>query len=169
MENSFKALKTRFPAVIFVTAADIAFLKECHIDPGTAPGKDMVVSRASGEIVLAKEICLAFKKIREALQIPLQITGGFRVLADEERIKAQGGHTAKQSPHFYGVALDIAVPRGWTAENFAKYIIRALNGKCRVGWKAYNGTFIHVDVAHILKDKNGKSPDPINYQAGVTW
>ncbi len=161
--SSFRSLKARFPSVAYVTGADIEFLKSCHISPG--PGGDNVASRDTGEIVLSKELCLLFKAIREAAGKPITINAGFRTEAYQKKLEAQGYKTAKVSPHCFGVAFDLSIPQGYTAESFAKLITKVAKGQVRIGWKAYGGTFVHIDIGFILKP----NPVPAAYKPGVIW
>jgi uncharacterized protein YcbK (DUF882 family) len=97
-----------------------------------------------------------FDYIRETYRRPIQITSGYRTIAHHEKLKAQGLKTAKfVSPHTLGVAMDIKDPylekEGKDHSILYNHINSLPIGKdLRIGFKAYSGKFIHIDIAYEL-------------------
>lgn len=132
------------------------------------PGSDKLACSHCGELYLAVPLVELFNRIRTAVGTGLTVTSGYRCKRYQQQLKDRGYKAASPAtaPHCYGVALDIAVPKGYTQEKFAKLIIKVAKGDARVGYKAYgDGSFVHIDVAHKLVP----NPSPTNFVAGVVW
>lgn len=134
--------------------------------------KREIVCKCCGKLKLAKAIAKLFKGVRDFIGHALTITDGCRCEADQRRLIKSGYSAAtnvKTAPHVMGMALDVAVPPGYTTEQFAGIVVRIakqLFGKaCRVGWRIYGGGFVHFDLCWMLSP----NPDPVNYQPGVSW
>lgn len=74
--------------------------------------------------------------LRQELGVPFVINSGYRCPAHNKRV---GG--AQNSFHVQGLAADIALPKGYTAEEFTNICLK--HGFTGVG--KYS-TFVHVDV-----------------------
>lgn len=141
---------------------------------------------STGKVVIFEPAIELFETLRVYVG-PIIVNSGYR--SDEyqkglyERdIRENGGKPSGKvarpghSPHATGAAMDLAVPCGFTAADFTRIVRRASNTlgypTARVGYKKYNGTFVHVDLVHMLYHPyiNGvPNPQPAAWQPGVVW
>jgi len=123
------------------------------------------------ELLLIPQITKLFNKTREIYGAPLMITAGDRTIKHQRKLLKLGlkGATV-MSPHILGAALDIdAVPSTWDTEKQAcERIIECVNEAAqeikvelpRMGFKAYNYRFVHVDLVFILFEPFTKIEHP---------
>lgn len=163
-------LPTMFPRNKWITAKDVEILRANFM----SPSGDRLGSGGAHQFWLLDHIVTAFGAVRRAAGVPIVITSGHRSHELQKILYAQRSHNGAvafpgTSPHEFGAALDMAVPRGFTQDSFARLIIQTLRGDVRVGWKSYRGQgFVHMDVCQKLIGPDGRPPHPAHV-AGVTW
>lgn len=141
----------------------------------------------TGEVVIFEPLIQVFEKARSVAEKPILLNSGYRSREYQEKLyqadlKAnQGkpsGKVAKpgNSPHMYGAAMDLAIPKGWTARDLAALFRRASIElgfpPVRTGWRQYGGGFIHVDLVFMLFEpylEGIKNPNPLAWLPGVEW
>jgi len=66
------------------------------------------------------------------------------------------------SAHLFGLALDLAV----TGDDVPKFVemVKSLGMDVRIGWKMYNGRFVHIDCGHFIWPRPSEFLVP-----GVEW
>jgi hypothetical protein len=183
--NITEVLPRAFPRNQWVDKGSPVFLASCHLDMGK---NKLGMHVGDTSFYLLKDLCLAYKVIWEEAQRrglgPLVINSAYRSASRQAvlwagALRKYGSYEkARQhvappgsSPHNYGAAFDIIVPRGISQTDFAVMILQVLGRNVRVGYRAYAGQgFVHIDLCHLLiNPKTGLPPDPKNHKAGVTW
>jgi hypothetical protein len=142
---------------------------------------------STGKVVVFEPLIDLFETLRANVGKPIIINSGYRsdgyqlMLYDRDIKEHRGissGKVAKpgHSPHATGSAMDLAVPDGWSAKEFAQAVRMASNElslpTARCGYKKYAGSFIHVDLVHLLYSpyiKGVPNPAPAAWLPGVTW
>ena len=104
-------------------------------------------------LVAMEELFYTFTKVREKVGKPIPITSGYRCPQHIFWMIFEDKKSHLHSPHMFGVALDIAIPSGFTKEQFVG-LIREINPDIRIGYKRYR-TFVHIDTAYILRELGG--------------
>ena len=100
--------------------------------------------KGTGELDMDEEFMEKLVAIREKLNLPMTITSGYR---SKEHNEAIGG--AKNSPHIYGKAVDIAC-HGEKAYKIVQLALEA--GFTGIGVKqkgAHGARFIHIDTMEV--------------------
>lgn len=133
------------------------------ISPHIKVGIDMVWSPDTCEVSLMPQEIALFEELRvKQWKRPIAIDAGYRTIAHELALESQGYKTAGfVSPHSLSSALDLKMIVGSysgdhvTANNLFRQNIRyaatALKlPQPRIGHKAYNETFCHVDLVFML-------------------
>lgn len=89
------------------------------------------------------KLCEAFESLRAHLGgVPLRVTSAYRTAEHQKRVNPR----AKRSYHVRGMALDIAVPKGYTTWTFHDAVGEWARGYDGVGAVGYYPRFVHVDV-----------------------
>lgn len=91
-----------------------------------------------GTVKISSRLVSMLETLRQELGVPFVITSGYR--CDDHNMRVGG---AINSYHVQGLACDIACPRGYTVEEFAKICLD--HGFTGVGAYPSQG-FVHVDV-----------------------
>ncbi len=91
-----------------------------------------------GTVKISSRLVSVLEALRQELGVPFVITSGYR--CDDHNMRVGG---AINSYHVQGLACDIACPRGYTVEEFAKICLD--HGFTGVGAYPSQG-FVHVDV-----------------------
>ncbi len=167
-------------AVPFLTVKGQSHISD-HISQGEFGQKD------TGEVMIFEPLIQVFERARSILGKPILINSGYRSREYQGKLyqadlKAhQGrpsGNVAKpgNSPHMYGAAMDLALPKGWTARDLAALFRRASvelgYPPARTGWRQYGGSFLHIDLVFMLFDPylgGIKNPNPLAWLPGVEW
>jgi uncharacterized protein YcbK (DUF882 family) len=139
------------------------------------------------QLTIFEPVIELFESIRETVGRPIIINSGYRSLEKQKRLYDRdlklndgkpSGKVAKpgNSPHMYGVAMDLSIPSNMNAEQLAALIRkRSVDLKfpmARTGWKQYGGTFVHFDLIPMLFEpylKGIKNPLPQVYVPGLKW
>lgn len=101
------------------------------------------VNCCGGSAPIDAELIDALELLREYVGGPLHINCGFRCLTHNRTLGSQD-----DSQHPLGLAADVAVPDGFTVEQFAE-IAEQVNAFADGGIGRYpTRGFIHVDVRH---------------------
>lgn len=138
-------------------------------------GVDHVTSPDTQEISLMSDMIRLFDKAREIYGRPIPITAGFRTHAHEEALTRSGYKTAKfVSPHSLGAALDLdSRPYTWRTEAQVNAEIRQSVQQAakalalprpRLGHRAYDEKFTHVDLVFMLFQPYTTLPHPAAWQ-----
>ena len=100
---------------------------------------DSPLQQGSGQL-MDKGFLYALNQARHIAGIPFEITSGFRIEADIERLEKQGYKVSKNSSHLKGLAADIAC-----TDSVSRYII--IDALLKAGFTRIGiaKTFIHVD------------------------
>lgn len=143
--------------------------------------------RDTGKVLIFEPLIHVFEKARSILGKPILINSGYRSREYQEKLyqadlkSNQGrpsGNVSKpgNSPHMYGAAMDLAIPKGWTARDLAALIRRASvelgYPPARTGWRQYGGSFLHADLIFMFFDPclaGIKNPNPSSWLPGVEW
>lgn len=137
----------------------------------------------SGEMYIFRDTLDVIEEVRTRIKLPIRVNGrgrryrGYRTPSDQTHLRKVNANAAKGvSPHEYGAALDMDVPRGYTAREFITEIREAERdmgiAKGRIGWKAYGGGWIHYDRVFACFEGGcnaGKNPYPRKWAPGVEW
>ena len=134
-----------------------------------------VEDRWTGEVEIFEPVIQCFEEARRLLGKPIGINSGFRSPEYQQHLKELGYKTATNSPHCWGAALDLAIPRGMTyliLMNAFKQAAKNLKlPRPRFGYKEYSYNFLHFDLIFLLfspyTDK--ENPCPGSWRAGVEW
>jgi hypothetical protein len=137
--------------------------------------KHEVADRWTGEIEIFEPVIQCFEEARKLLGSPIGINSGFRSPEYQQHLKEIGYKTATNSPHCWGAALDLAIPRGTTYLALVSLFKQAARNlklpKPRFGFKEYGYTFVHFDYVYLLfspyTDKENPCPGP--WRAGIEW
>ena len=100
---------------------------------------DSPLQQGSGQLMQPSFLYL-LNQARHIAGIPFEITSGFRVEADIERLEKEGYKVSKNSSHLKGYAADIACESGLERLKIVQSLLEA--GFTRIGIAK---TFIHVD------------------------
>lgn len=134
-----------------------------------------VEDRWTGEVEIFEPVIQCFEEARRLIEKPIGINSGFRSPEYQQHLKELGYKTATNSPHCWGAALDLAIPRGMTylaLINIIKQAARNLGlPKPRLGYKEYSYTFVHMDFVFMLFEPytNKKNPCPLQWKEAVEW
>ena len=101
---------------------------------------DSPLQQGSGQL-MDKEFLYMLNQARHIADTPFEITSGFRIEADIERLEKQGYKVSKNSSHLKGLAADIACESGSERLKIVSALIQA--GFKRIGIAK---TFIHCDT-----------------------
>ncbi len=141
----------------------------------------------TGKAIIFEPLIQVFEKARSILEKPIIINSGYRSREYQGKLYQadlranQGkpsGNVAKpgNSPHMYGAAVDLTIPKGWIARDLADLIRRASVElgfpPARTGWRQYGGSFLHVDLVFMLFEpylEGKKNPNPISWLPGIEW
>lgn len=104
-----------------------------------------------------------------AKEFEVEILSGYREAFHQALLIAQKQTKARLSAHMLGVALDLRVPGegGWPLYRWLER--KRLLGELRVGITAYQGRFIHIDTAHIVKALLQADWLPKEWHPGARW
>jgi hypothetical protein len=173
--------------VPFLMAGNVPYISE-HI-----PAAEFGEHDAKGNwqrnipIVVFEPVVETFEAVRTVVNEPIPVNSGYRspekqrllYLMDlkENHGKPSGKVSSPgNSPHETGAAMDLGIPKGWTAAKLAAEIRKASQrlgyGFVRIGIKKYGGRFIHVDWTFLLYEpyvKGKKNPHPRDWAPGVSW
>lgn len=100
---------------------------------------DSPLQQGSGQLMDAGFLYM-LDNARHIADVPFEITSGFRIEADIERLEKEGYKVSKNSSHLKGVAADIACTDSITRYIIIDALLKA--GFTRIGIAK---TFIHVD------------------------
>ena len=108
---------------------------------------------------------------------PIKVNSGYRGDAFQERLykqNPQGVAKPGSSPHRFGAAMDLAIPKEWTAAKLADLVqaksIALGFDRARCGWREYSGRFLHIDLVYLLFTPFTAIPNPNrSWRPGVTW
>jgi zinc D-Ala-D-Ala carboxypeptidase len=100
---------------------------------------DSPLQQGSGQLMDAGFLYM-LDNARHIADVPFEITSGFRVEADIERLEKEGYKVSKNSSHLKGLAADIACTDSVTRYIIIGALLKA--GFTRIGIAK---TFIHVD------------------------
>lgn len=100
---------------------------------------DSPLQQGSGQLMDAGFLYM-LDNARHIADVPFEITSGFRIEADIERLEKEGYKVSKNSSHLKGVAADIACTDSITRFIIIDALLKA--GFTRIGIAK---TFIHVD------------------------
>ncbi len=92
------------------------------------------------EDLISRKLVAGLDRLRDVIGVAMVVTNGVRCV---EHNKAVGG--AAKSQHLTGMAADILIPRGFTAQTFADSAARIIPDFADGGIGLYN-TFVHLDV-----------------------
>jgi uncharacterized protein YcbK (DUF882 family) len=100
---------------------------------------DSPLQQGSGQL-MDKGFLYTLNQARHIAGIPFEITSGFRIEADIERLEKAGYKVSKNSSHLKGIAADIAC-----TDSVSRYII--IDALLKAGFTRIGiaKTFIHVD------------------------
>lgn len=128
-------------------------------------GVDHLATPDTGECCVLPQMQDLFNETRRIMGAAIPVTSGFRTPAHQEDLVASGHKAAKIiSPHSLGVALDLdarerVINGRWVPEVGVNVLIqdavREAAGKLgyptpRLGHRAYNERFTHVDLVFFL-------------------
>jgi uncharacterized protein YcbK (DUF882 family) len=146
-----------------------------------------LAEHSTGKVVIFEPLIDLFETLRSNIGKAIIINSGYRsdeyqkMLYEQDLRDHRGepsGKVAKpgHSPHATGAAMDLSVPWAWKAAYFARTVRVASNKlslpPARCGYKKYGGSFIHVDLVHMLYHpyiKGIPNPAPAAWLSGVTW
>lgn len=100
---------------------------------------DSPLQQGSGQLMQPSFLYL-LNQARHIAGIPFEITSGFRIEADIERLEKAGYKVSKNSSHLKGYAADIACESGLERLKIVQSLLEA--GFTRIGIAK---TFIHCD------------------------
>lgn len=139
-------------------------------------GTDLLWSPDTHGFSMLPQCVALFEETRKEWANPITVDAGYRTYAHEKALESQGLKTAKfASPHSLASALDYkatagtydgTIAQGNTALRSAfKKAASALGLPApRIGWKAYNGAFIHVDLMPMLFAPFTNLPHPKDWE-----
>lgn len=99
-----------------------------------------------------------YEHLRNVWKAPLPVTSGYRCLNHNAEV---GG--ASLSVHLWGLALDIAHPNDWEADQFYNMVERE-RPDLRIGRYVDKPTLVHIDVAYLIVPRGTKA-----WMRGVRW
>ena len=144
-------------------------IEESSEIPSRYISKEEASCNCCGEAFLFSPMIKLFNAVREKLAVPIRINSFYRCKKHQEELKKQGYKAATISPHNYGCGMDLTIPQGMTIKElmqaFKKESLELGYGVPRFGHKLYNDTFLHVDLAYLLKN----NPCPAAWREGVEW
>ena len=100
---------------------------------------DSPLQEGSGQL-MDKGFLYMLNNARHIANIPFEITSGYRIEADIERLEKEGYKVSRNSSHLKGYAVDIATPSSQHRFKILSALIEA--GFNRIG---IANSFIHVD------------------------
>jgi len=141
-------------------------------------GVDHLASPDTGECCLIPQTRMLFDEIRRIMGVPIPVTAGFRTVAHELNLEAAGHKTAKLiSPHSLAAALDLdarerSINGRWVPEVGINVLIQDAARQAadklgyptpRLGHRAYNERFTHVDLVFFLFAPYTALPHPADW------
>ena len=125
------------------------FFKSSEFDSRLEPGSGAKMH---------KEFLAKLNKARELYAKPMQVTSGFRVRADYDRLKGQGFEVSMTSAHFIGRAVDIR-PASGVLNTWAEWEA-FLNCFWEAGFRRFG---IMNNTLHVDDDPSKRSPATWRY------
>lgn len=142
-------------------------------------GVDHLASPDTGECCLLPQMTRLFDELRRIVGVPIPVTAGFRTVHHQESLIAAGykGVATLISPHSLGAALDLdarerVINGRWIPEVGVNVLIqdaaREAAGQLgyptpRIGHRAYNERFTHVDLIFFLFAPYTALPHPADW------
>jgi hypothetical protein len=129
-----------------------------------------------GKAILFEPTIQLFEKVRELVGKPIPINSFYRCVEKQDELIRDGYKAAKTNPpHCTGAAMDLGIPKGYTARKLINAIKKAAKElglpAPRIGSKAYGYAFVHVDLVFMLYEpylKGKKNPAPA-WVEGAEW
>lgn len=136
-------------------------------------------------IIAYEPTLLLFEALRKSVKKPISIKSGYRNIAKQTQLYLDDLHehhgipskkvaAPEHAPHTTGSAMDIGIPKGYTAQNLAA-LIRKISVElnypmARTGFIIYNYEFVHFDLVFMLFRPYTKTPNPCpEWIPGTTW
>ena len=146
----------------------------------------------TGAVVIYQPLITLFETVRAGISLlrgkdtPITVNSGYRspeyqVALYEADLRANGGKSSGKvakpghSPHETGAAMDLGLPEGFEAKEFAAFIRRVSREldfpEARTGYVIYDYKFVHVDLCPMLyRPYTGTpNPNPEVWKPGVIW
>jgi len=122
------------------------------------------------QVVILEANIEQFEEVRKIIGSPIPINSLYRTEATQKHYIALGYKAAKKFfPHTTGAAMDQGLTKAYKIEDLIaanKLAAKRLGLKApRLGYKAYNYTFLHRDFCFMIPN----NPDPVDWAPGVTW
>jgi hypothetical protein len=105
-----------------------------------------------------KEFLAKLNKARELYGKPMQVTSGYRVRADYERLKRQGYEVSMTSAHFIGRAVDVR-PVSGVLDTWQEWEV-FLNCFWEAGFRRFG---IMANTLHVDDDPSKRAPATWRY------
>jgi hypothetical protein len=146
----------------------------------------------TGAVVIYQPLVTLFETVRTGISLlrgedtPITVSSGYRsreyqVAVYEADLRANSGKPSGKvarpghSPHETGAAMDLELPKGFGAKEFAAFIRRVSLElqfpEARTGYVIYDYKFVHVDLVPMLyRPYTGMpNPNPGVWKPGVIW
>jgi len=122
----------------------------------------------------------AFDNIVESLKIKVIVTSGWRCEEHQEELRKAGYKAAMFSPHFFSAIDFLPDPKSGVSVSEVVKFIEENYPKMRLGYRAYNYRFIHMDNVYNVPEEDlnkllDKYPFEVKehvkraWRPGVTW
>ncbi len=128
--------------------------------------------------VLHESLFEILDRLRFLAGRPIYINSAYRTTAEQLKLQEKNENAASNSPHPYGLAIDIDTRTHKETEiyvNHLRNIAKELNVKIRIGYKKYQPkqTFIHIDVCPEMYGEGGVwefMPNiPTAFKSQIEW
>lgn len=146
----------------------------------------------TGAVVIYQPLITLFETVRAGITLlggkdtPITVNSGYRSpeyqkTLYEADLRANDGKPSGKvakpghSPHETGAAMDLGLPEGFEAKEFAAFIRRVSLelefSEARTGYIIYDYKFVHVDLVPMLyRPYTGTpNPNPGAWKPGVIW
>ena len=137
--------------------------------------------KLSGDFILHEHLFTILDKLREYAKKPIRINSAYRTAAQQKELQKNNEGAVNNSPHVWGLAIDIDTRSNKETENYVKILLiiaKELGLQIRLGFTQYQNmtpakTFIHLDVTPEMFGK-GKVWEffpniPNVYKTQIEW
>lgn len=124
-------------------------------------GEYFFVNEFSPNFVLHETLFEILDKVREAWGKPIKINSSYRTAEHQKSLIASGVRAATNSPHTWGLAIDVDTATAKESREMAQLIMKIVNSfgmVVRVGYLKYikeGQTFVHFDICPLIFGSGG--------------
>lgn len=116
--------------------------------------------KSAGNLYLSRSLLNLLQRVRIIHNKPISISSAYRSDEYQKRIQSTNKNAVSNSPHPFGLAVDIAIGTKKNGDQLVKLLVqeaKEINLPIRLLYAHYKHSFIHIDVC------------PFFFQPGRAW